>query len=555
MLLLNVSFRLFDFGFRMIALPRGAVHFDPLFDPFVAQDYDVRYLAIREFLSGFSRHNGPYRYRFDGHARVLQLIARDTPILVDYRLMSRRDFAVSYLAMYSEAEPVPGFFYTLLQKFKTLDSACSSMDVYFDSVTRVKFSFHERIVPVKHSRVDVDIPYVIVYDVPRVSLSPTVSVPELFVPLTIQYVDDEDLHWYISTFVTSRVSYMLGDVYDNHQNHYKAFYYRVGELITILQHVREIVHIPGDGIGAGSLACHILGIPWFSSEPNSVALDAVSIGLISQVMTYEEHLKLYPDALYLLSFLSRFVNYQNLPRRAIIYDNARILYPGFHWVGSSFLLQTNCDIQFGTLLLQDARLADISRMQLAPMRSESPFIEAYLKQRELYDSLSDILAVVDATHVDCNSRCFMVRERKFNDARPTFSGQVYLVNGHFTRVKHSRTRCFFPGGYYSVDPGQLSRRLLSQKYDLGAADVVTLPLPFDPHKIAKAFRFGRVIEVSVVNIRVVGNIRWTTLETRIGSRRFLGYVGENDKLQRVVRFVSSAKGVAYSHSRNRGRDK
>lgn len=69
--------------------------------------------------------------------------------------------------------------------------------------------------------------------------------------------------------------------YDNPVTFVDTALDQIEKYIEVLRVMEEPIYIPGDGIGAGSYACKVLGKQYFSSEPNLIGKEARLCGLIS----------------------------------------------------------------------------------------------------------------------------------------------------------------------------------------------------------------------------------------------------------------------------------
>lgn len=226
--------------------------------------------------------------------------------------------------------------------------------------------------------------------------------------------ESDDVESYLVDLRHGKVEYMMGEIYDTPESHYKAINSRVGELVSILSGVPLdiVVHAPGDGIGVVALACRILNRPCVSSEPNMLGSRARKLGLIQQSWTITEHMTNYPTEFYVFSHLCRFVDssvYKTV--KCVVYDQERYVAPEFellHWSG--VLVTNDIRVERRSYIVHYSRMPDITHQNIT-LSTQLESVKRELIIQGVYDPESKIEAVPDKTYVVTGSEYVLVERR------------------------------------------------------------------------------------------------------------------------------------------------
>jgi len=473
---------------------------DDLFD---FEDLDIcgpmlcpRFERLAKFF-GMKTDGLIYRTLRDPFSQYKLLVKDDEPG-ADWLLVSDKEFITAYLALYVDRVYVPGFYHSLNAKYPDFQKAVIMLDARFDQVF------------------------------PRVQNS--VDKPE-----EIQMRDedstkctlDDNVNKYINELRLSASSFMMGDIYSDYRNHYKAYNNRVGEMVSIVKLVSNdvVIHAPGDGVGVVALACRILGRVCISTEPNDICYKALNIGLIASQCDIDQHISKYgKDGIYVLSNLSRFIN---LPRyasqlKAIIYDVSRHRYPGYTLLDDNGVLQTNypevVSMDQSRIVVQEVRSPDISTIVGPKLRAKNDdeIIIMELERSGKYDKKSEYEAVLTRMDVVTGFE-FILADRKFANAQPYREGVIQSNGGFIHRRTEGVNTVYSPSGMTKVTYSSIvnSGGILSKEYDMGMHNVVQCELNFFPGRIRFAYSLGNVVPVEVVTALHTPQNTWSVTITRV----------------------------------------
>lgn len=324
--------------------------------------------------------------------------------------------------------------------------------------------------------------------------------PEVqFEPEVLDTVED-----YLRDLRHGRVEYMMGEIYDTPESHYKAINSRVGELVSIISGIpeEEVIHAPGDGIGAVALACRILDRPYVSSEPNDLGQRARKLGIIHESWTLTEHMIRHPTAYYVFSHLSRFVDvsvYSSV--KCVVYDQERYTAPGFeklHWSG--VLMTNDSRVLRKAYIVHYSRMPDITH-QAVKLNTMIESVRQELEIQGKFDPESEIMAVPDKTYV-LTGKEYVLAERRVAKDFTTRPGSTITESGETNFISAGESRVYLPRSMRLVPP-KLTTTLLDHSYDLAGCEYVRVMLPFRPDRLTHAFSRDIVVRVSVLSVSEV----------------------------------------------------
>jgi len=74
---------------------------------------------------------------------------------------------------------------------------------------------------------------------------------------------------------------VINQQYDNASTFVQTVMEQIEKYVLILRDLEEPIYIPGDGLGAGSYVCKMLGKKYISCEPNAIGYESHLVGLIT----------------------------------------------------------------------------------------------------------------------------------------------------------------------------------------------------------------------------------------------------------------------------------
>jgi len=476
---------------------------DDLFD---FEDLDIcgpmlcpRFERLAKFL-GMKMEGLIYRTLRDPFSQYKLLVKNDEPG-VDWLLVSDKDFITAYSALYVDRVYVPGFYHSLSIKYPDFQKAVIMLDARFDQVfPRVQNSVSE------------------------------LREAEIEDEDSVNGALDESVDVYINELRLSASSFMMGDIYSDYRNHYKAYNNRVGEMVSIVRLISDdvVIHAPGDGVGVVALACRILNRVCISTEPNDICYRALNIGLVASQCDIDQHISKYGvDGIYILSNLSRFID---LPRyasqlKSIIYDVARRRYPGYTLLDDNGVLQTNypevVSMDQSRVVVQEVRSPDISTIVGPKLRAKNndEIIIMELERSGKYDKNSEYEAVLTRMDVVTGFE-FILADRKFANAQPYRDGVIQTKGGFIHRRTEGVNMVYSPSGMKKITYSSFASNTttLSKEFDIGMRNVVQCELNFYPGRVRFAHSLGNVVPVEVVTALHTPQNTWLTTITRIFTR-------------------------------------
>lgn len=455
----------------MFVIPESTFTYDSVIDH--------RYDLISSVYRGIER-GAQFRSANDPLSRIHYLINEDRGSMKETDPFK---FCQAYLAQYV-AIPVPKGIYVWFADVSDRH-ICFNMDTQYDSIIRL----HPEYVPRLQAMISG-----VVAGVRTIAplMKPVVSE----VPVEI-----DTLEKYIVDLSHGKVSYMMGEIYDTPESHYKAYNSRIGEIISIIAIIPEdvVVHAPGDGIGVVAIAGRLLGRTVISSEPSGIGKRAVDLGLMQGQWSFDEHVKRYPKGFYLLSHLARFVDPKKFESlEAVVYDQVKLSLAGFrslHWSG---VLTTNSKlIQEETVVVHMSRVPDVSHTGVR-LSTADPYIQSELEMQGVYDPTSRVRAVYDKTQVLTGEE-YVLMERRVASAITNRPGATITSQGVTTYVSGGDNRVYTPDMMKCLRP-QTSTTTLDQSFDLCGLQYARVIVGFNPSRLQFAHSNGVLIRVEVMSV-------------------------------------------------------
>lgn len=460
------------------------------YDPnyFNTTPWDPRFDSLSNKLRGLS-NTGEYRSVPNPIGRLKQIWDRDqcNPVA---SVITPVDFLRIYLAMYAEVVITPG---TTRLCFSCISEATPRiMDMKFDTL----IARDPSLLTTAQTILDES------QQVKQSSVEP--SKPKEVEVVSEDTADVDSLFSYLVKLSHGSIEYMMGDIYDKEDNHYKAYNARIGELITIIKAVPPEweIHAPGDGIGVVSIACRLLKRKYVSSECNGVGNEAVKVGIITHSWDFDTHLSKYPTAFYIFSHLGRFVDYTKMSSvRCIIYDQMKLTLPGFRHLHYSGVLSTNCiEIKSGPFIVHYTRYPDITRMNIK-LNTREETIKHELEVQGVYDPSSTVMAVEDKTRV-VSGHEYVMSERRVASKLTSKTGSTVTQEGYTTYIAGETTRVYLPDKMVTVNT-ERDVTTLDSTYDLQGLILSKVIVPFHPGRLRYAYSNRAIVPVIVLGFQEV----------------------------------------------------
>lgn len=310
---------------------------------------------------------------------------------------------------------------------------------------------------------------------------------------------------YITHLRMASKNRMMDDIYEDELNHYRALEQRIAEMVSIISKTtEEVLHFPGDGIGVGSLAASMLGRKYVSSEPNGIGELARRLGIITRDWPIEQHIASYPEATYVLSNLSRFMDMAKMSQqvRAIIYDVSMTQYPHYSKIDEQGVLTQNHPIMSAPALIPTQSVRPIDEMLIPNLKPVDDKTRVHLIQNNKLEETSSVTASVTVQEAEPNS--FVLSMRKYLHAPARRYGEVQVLDGFVNHYEETVHRVYNNKGFRtSADRPYKLQTILSSEYDLKGRKQMLVRVKFNPSRLKWAYNFGRIRSVEPLNIEKV----------------------------------------------------
>jgi len=296
---------------------------------------------------------------------------------------------------------------------------------------------------------------------------------------------------------------MMDSTFSTHQEHVIALD-RIGELVALLANVSntDVMQIPGDGIGVGSIACIMRGLNYVSSEPHGIGDLARRLGIITNPWTFETHMRQEIKAkdIVLASNLSRYVDVSRIYLyRYIEFDMATR--------GTSVYMTHTATTEKMPDYLRLLDVMTVDRLDLLPQTERARMSVEYSDGPPPTSEAVRAYHNIQESKMDENA--YNITERKMINRPPRRYNTTSREKGY---VNYYNRRSHFvpvPGGLFTrCDPFIKAKPYLSPQYNIHTNDIVTFVTDFDPRGIRYAMSGAVYVRVTLLNL-LKHRLKWT----------------------------------------------